>query len=209
MPSKTTLAVPGFVYYECLDPNCTEFPRETGIDFVRIRKVGRGCQMIYELDDEQRLDLLEHVRIFGEAMSHGVDDPSVGRRVLRWVDKITAPPSELDYATESTAEAIRKMTTAMRDTVATTGDHKRAICHGATLSALQRLKLVDSEELLTAYGIRVRNELRYEASKKIVARGWETHRDTKPGGWALWVKPGNEPTSHTLAGALRKEGLRF
>lgn len=83
------LVVPGFIYHECLDPACTEFPRENpDIAAPRWRKHGYGHQAVYDLTVEQRETLLDHVRCFGEGVSYGVDDPSVGRRVVRWVDKV-------------------------------------------------------------------------------------------------------------------------
>lgn len=81
------LRVSGFVYYECFDPMCTDVPRESGWPSPATRKVGKGYQMRYTVSEEMALDMLENAQDFGEAMSHGVDDPSIGRRVLAWVDR--------------------------------------------------------------------------------------------------------------------------
>lgn len=79
------LRVPGAVYYECLDPYATEYPREVGLPEPTVVRIGRGLQFRYELPREAALDLLDHAETFGEAVSFGVDDPTAGRTVLRWV----------------------------------------------------------------------------------------------------------------------------
>ena len=80
--------VSGFVYYECFDPAATEFPREhPEIGKPRVRKVGYGKQMVYQGTREVAVLMLSQAHSFGEAQSYGVDDPSVGRRVLAWVGR--------------------------------------------------------------------------------------------------------------------------
>lgn len=78
--------VSGFVYYECFDPAATEFPREVPeIGTPTVVRIGKGRQFRYTVTRDVAATMLEHAQIFGEAMSFGVDDPSVGRRVLAWV----------------------------------------------------------------------------------------------------------------------------
>lgn len=80
--------VSGFVYYECFDPYATEFPREHPEVGEPVRvKIGKGRQFRYTVTRDVAELMLEHAQDFGEAMSHGVDDPSVGRRVLAWVER--------------------------------------------------------------------------------------------------------------------------
>lgn len=88
MSEKTfELRMPGSVYYECFDPMCTEFPRENpDIPKPTSRRYGRGLQFRYVVNRDQAERILEQAETFGEAMSFGVDDPSVGRRILRWVE---------------------------------------------------------------------------------------------------------------------------
>jgi hypothetical protein len=84
------LTVPGYIYYECLDPHCTEFPREhPDIAKPTWRKMGFGGQFTYDVTEEQYADILSHVLVFGQSQSSGVDDPSVGRRIVKWVEKKT------------------------------------------------------------------------------------------------------------------------
>ena len=86
-PKLIEMHVPGLVYDECFDPMATEAPREYGWPKPTVYKVGRGWQFRYEITREQREEMLDVAESFGEAQSYGVDDPSVGRMVLRWVEK--------------------------------------------------------------------------------------------------------------------------
>lgn len=78
------LRVSGFVYYECFDPMCTDVPRELGWPVPTTVKMGKGYQMRYTVTAKIAAEMLSNARAFGEAMSSGVDDPSIGRRVVRW-----------------------------------------------------------------------------------------------------------------------------
>jgi hypothetical protein len=78
------LRVSGFVYYECFDPMCTDVPRELGWPEPVTVKMGKGYQMRYEVTGTVAREMLANAFSFGEAMSSGVDDPSIGRRVCRW-----------------------------------------------------------------------------------------------------------------------------
>lgn len=78
--------VSGFVYYECFDPGCTEFPREhPEIGVPVMVKIGKGRQFRYTVPRDVAEVMFDHAEVFGEALSFGVDDPSVGRKVLAWV----------------------------------------------------------------------------------------------------------------------------
>lgn len=77
--------VPGAVFYECFDPCATEFPREVNLIEPTVVKIGKGRQFRYAVTRAVALDMLDHAEVFGEATSDGVDDPSVGRAVVRWV----------------------------------------------------------------------------------------------------------------------------
>lgn len=83
--------VSGFVYFECFDPGCTEFPREHPEIGEPVRvKIGKGSQYRYTVERETARTMLEHARTFGDAMSFGVDDPSIGRRVVQWTEREAA-----------------------------------------------------------------------------------------------------------------------
>lgn len=82
-----SLVIPGFIYDECLDTAITAVPDESGWPTPERRKRGRGHQFVYAVTPEQRDDIIEWIRDFGEGISYGVDDPSIGRRMVRWVDK--------------------------------------------------------------------------------------------------------------------------
>lgn len=80
--------VPGAVYSECFDPFATEYPREQpGLGTPVVVKIGKGRQYRYTVSREVALDMLDHAKVFGEAISFGVDDPSAGRMVVRWVER--------------------------------------------------------------------------------------------------------------------------
>lgn len=80
--------VSGFVFFECFDPGCTEFPREHPEIGEPVRvKIGKGSQYRYTVDREMACQMLEHAHTFGDAMSSGVDDPSIGRRVVSWCER--------------------------------------------------------------------------------------------------------------------------
>jgi len=86
--SEVEVRVSGWVFYECFDPMCTEFPREHPEVGEPVRvKVGKGSQFRYTVDRETAITMLEHARTFGDAMSFGVDDPSIGKRVVRWCER--------------------------------------------------------------------------------------------------------------------------
>lgn len=93
MPARTldeivVVRVPGAVFYECFDPNCTEFPREhPEVGVPQWRKVGYGNQARYTVPAKTAALMLDHAQDFGEAMSCGVDDPRAGRMVARWVER--------------------------------------------------------------------------------------------------------------------------
>lgn len=83
--------MPGFVYYECFDPACTEFPREhPEIGAPAFFKRGRGYTVTYRVTRGVAALVLGHAKVFGDAISYGVDDTSVGRRVVRWVERESA-----------------------------------------------------------------------------------------------------------------------
>lgn len=80
--------VPGAVYYECFDPHATEFPREhPEIGSPSWKRFGRGAQARYTVEPDVAERMLDHAETFGEAISHGVDDPTAGRMVVRWVER--------------------------------------------------------------------------------------------------------------------------
>lgn len=86
--TRVEVRVPGFVYFECLDPFATEFPREhPEIGTPTVHRVGRGRQYRYDVTREIAETIIDHAETFGEAISFGVDDPSAGRRVLRWTER--------------------------------------------------------------------------------------------------------------------------
>ena len=62
-----TVAVPGVVYYDALDPLATDVPREEGWPEPSARRRGRGRQFVYELSPEQ-----------AESMADYLDDRAVG-----------------------------------------------------------------------------------------------------------------------------------
>lgn len=78
--------VPGAVYVECFDPLATEYPREhPEIGKPERVKIGKGRQYRYAVTEDVARGMLWHAEVFGEAISYGVDDPTAGRMVLRWV----------------------------------------------------------------------------------------------------------------------------
>jgi len=81
------LRIPGAVYNECFDPYCTDVPREEGWPKSTTHRVGKGFQHRYIVTPEQREDMLQHAEDFGEAISYGVDDPTAGRMIVRWVER--------------------------------------------------------------------------------------------------------------------------
>lgn len=79
--------IPGYVYYECFDPACTEFPREVNLPAPTTVRIGKGYQMRYRVTPELAAEMLDHAQTFGEALSRGVDDTRPGRETLRWVER--------------------------------------------------------------------------------------------------------------------------
>lgn len=79
------IRVPGFIYHECLDPQATDVPREMGWPEASMHRVGRGRQFRYMVTPAQAAEIISHISEMGEAWSYGVDDPSVGRRMVAWV----------------------------------------------------------------------------------------------------------------------------
>lgn len=83
------LRVPGAIYRECLDPAATAVPRESGWPEADLVRVGHGWTAVYQVDPAVAAAIVDHVREMGEVWSWGVDDVSVGRRMVRWADDWT------------------------------------------------------------------------------------------------------------------------
>ena len=83
----TEIRMPGTVYRECFDPAATQAPGELGLPAPTRAAIGVGHRYTYDVDAETAEMMLDHAEEFGEAISAGVDDPSVGRAILRWVDE--------------------------------------------------------------------------------------------------------------------------